>query len=232
MITEEMLKVAAGELENAMLAEMPDPKAYYYEFSARFERKMKKLIYRVDHPFIANLGWRIAAVILAILLLGGSVLLISEDARAAFVGWISEKRADGSFHYTYHNDFQPKGVPAHFRLESVLEGYTLRKHREVGGGETFIYINDEYNKQIIFGFYIIRENSASTLGISSEGGAHKEALVNGRHADLIIEDKNRGVSHIVWTGYDGAVLFTIAGYLDEEALIYMAERVVAVEDTP
>lgn len=232
MITEEMLKVAAGELENAMLAEMPDPKAYYYEFSARFERKMKKLIYRVDHPFIANLGWRIAAVILAILLLGGSVLLISEDARAAFVGWISEKRANGSFHYTYYNDFQPEGVPTHFRLESAPEGYTLRKHREFNSGEDFIYINDEGTRQIIFSYYIIRENSAGTLGISSRGGVHKEAVVNGLHADLIIEDKNRGASHIVWTGYDGAVLFTIAGYLDEEELIYMAEHIIVVEDNP
>lgn len=232
MITDEMLESAAGELENAMLAEMPDPKACQYEFSARFERKMKKLIYRADHPFIANLGFRIAAVILAILLLGGSVLLVSEDARAAFVGWISEKRADGSFYYTYYNDFQPEGVPTHFRLESVPEGYTLWKHNTGGYGESFVYINDGGTRLLSFSYYIIRENSAGALSISRTTSVHKEVLVNGRHADLLLKDKSIDSSNIVWTDYDGAILFCIGGYLDEEELIYMAEHIVAVEDTP
>ncbi|MBE6986931.1 MAG: DUF4367 domain-containing protein [Ruminococcaceae bacterium] len=232
MITDEMLKEAAGELENAMLAEMPDPKAYRYELSPRFERKMKKLIYRAAHPITASLGFRIAAVILAVLLLGGSVLLVSEDARAAFVGWVGGKREDGSFYYTYYADERPEGVPTHFRLESIPEGYTLWRHNTGGNGEGFVYINDDGTRLLRFTYDIVTENAAGALSISKTTCVHKEVLVNGRHADLLLKDKSIGASHIVWTDYDGAVLFSIAGYLDEDELIYMAEHVISVENTP
>lgn len=232
MITDEMLKEAAGELENAMLAQMPDPKECQHDFSPRFERKMKKLIYRANHPITASLGFRIAAVILAILLLGGSVLLASEDARAKLIGWVREEGPDGEVRYVDYSDIRAEGVPTRFRLESDPEGYTLWRHHEGYRGESFSYIDDEETKLLHFIYKVIAKNSASCVSITTEGYIHKRVLINGSYADLTISKYSWDSSCIVWTGYDDMVVFSISGFLSEEELIYMAEHVVPVEDNP
>jgi hypothetical protein len=230
VITDEMLKEAAGELENAMLAQMPDPKECQHDFSPRFERKMKKLIHRVDHPITASLGFRIAAVILAILLLGGSVLLISDDAKALFLGWVREERTGGIIRYVAHSDIRPESVPARFRLESEPEGYTLWRYHEDIIGEGFVYINDDETKLLSFQYFIITKNSGCTVQMETQGYIHKRVLINGSYADMTISKYNWDTSRIVWRGYDGAVVFSINGFLSEEELIYMAEHIVPVED--
>lgn len=50
MISDKELQEAARECEKAMLASMPEPADCPAAFSPGFERRMKKLIFRVDHP--------------------------------------------------------------------------------------------------------------------------------------------------------------------------------------
>ena len=57
-------------------------------FSSAFERKMKKLIRRADHPIRYRIAQAAACLLLAALLSGCTVLAVSPEARAAFVGWV------------------------------------------------------------------------------------------------------------------------------------------------
>lgn len=50
MIPDKELQEAARKCEKAILAAMPEPEDCPAEFTPAFERKMKKLIARVDHP--------------------------------------------------------------------------------------------------------------------------------------------------------------------------------------
>lgn len=76
MMDEVKLKAAAGELEAALIKELPDEKERDHEFSDSFRRKMKKVIFRANHPVMSS-GWRRAvAAVLAITLLGGSALIV------------------------------------------------------------------------------------------------------------------------------------------------------------
>ena len=90
MISDERLCKAAQQAEKAFLASLPEPKDCKATFSPAFERKMKKLVKRTDHPIMYWIQKSVACLILILLLGGGSVLALSTEARAAFVGWVRE----------------------------------------------------------------------------------------------------------------------------------------------
>ncbi len=54
MVTDEMMRQAAGEVELAMLASLSAKDIAPHKFSDRFEKKMKKLINKVKHPIRYN----------------------------------------------------------------------------------------------------------------------------------------------------------------------------------
>ena len=76
MISDKELQEAARRYEKALLAGLPEPEECPAVFSPAFERKMKKLIFRVDHPvrfwmrllLPVLLAAAIAAAVLAMLL--------------------------------------------------------------------------------------------------------------------------------------------------------------------
>ena len=60
MINDAMLKQAAEELAIAINESLPDPKECVFQFSPKFERKMKRLTRRANHPILyRNLRMRV-----------------------------------------------------------------------------------------------------------------------------------------------------------------------------
>lgn len=86
MISDERLREAARKAEESFLASLPEPEDCEATFSPEFERKMKKLIRRTDHPIRYRIMKAVACFLLVVLVGGGSVLALSTEARAAFVG--------------------------------------------------------------------------------------------------------------------------------------------------
>lgn len=80
-------------------------------FSAPFERKMKKLIRRADHPIRYRIVQAAACLLLAALLSGCTVLAVSSEARAAFVGWVREVYEEWFvYRYTGKDQTAPENV--------------------------------------------------------------------------------------------------------------------------
>lgn len=52
MISEEMLKKAAAEAEQAIRDSLPAPAACKHEFSPSFQRKMRRAFRKAKHPII------------------------------------------------------------------------------------------------------------------------------------------------------------------------------------
>ena len=52
MISDAMLQQAAEELATAINESLPDPKECVFQFSPKFERKMKRLTRRANHPIL------------------------------------------------------------------------------------------------------------------------------------------------------------------------------------
>ena len=92
MITEEMLCAAAArscelytaDLESGYNADV------LHEFSPAFEKKIRKLKRRADHPAFYRTMNRVASILLAILIAIGAWISVDTEARAAIVGWVKE----------------------------------------------------------------------------------------------------------------------------------------------
>ena len=52
MISDAMLQQAVEELATAINESLPDPKECVFQFSPKFERKMKRLTRRANHPIL------------------------------------------------------------------------------------------------------------------------------------------------------------------------------------
>lgn len=90
MITDKMLAQAAAELATAINESLPDPKDCTHEFSAEFERKMKRITRRANHPILYRTLRSVASIILVITIGFGSVLAVSAEARAACL-WLGKR---------------------------------------------------------------------------------------------------------------------------------------------
>ena len=76
---------AARQEYGSLLAELPE-----HDFSPEFERKMRRLARRADHPVRYRAVKAAACLLLAALVGGGSLLVLVPEARAAFVGWMRD----------------------------------------------------------------------------------------------------------------------------------------------
>lgn len=96
MITDAQLRKAAEKSSDLYLryVEQDYNSTPPHEFSASFEKKIRKLRKRADHPYFYKTLHKAAAVILAILISGSAWLAVDTEARAAF--------SDGSRKYTKH----------------------------------------------------------------------------------------------------------------------------------
>ena len=88
------LKAALQEAYFMELEEIPSEEKLSEDealtFSSTFERKMKKLIHRADHPIRYRIAQVVTCLLLVALLSGCTVVAVSPEARAAFVGWVRE----------------------------------------------------------------------------------------------------------------------------------------------
>ena len=92
MITDAQLRKAAEKSSDLYLRyiERDYNSTPSHEFSASFEKKIRKLRKRADHPYFYKTLHKAAAVILAILISGSAWLAVDTEARAAFFGWVRE----------------------------------------------------------------------------------------------------------------------------------------------
>ena len=132
------LKAALQEAYFMELEELPSEEILSEDealtFSPAFERKMKKLIRRADHPVWYRIAQAAACLLLAALLSGCTVLAVSPEARAAFAGWVREVY-ETWFVYRYTGEEQPTSENTVYAPTWVPEGYEETFAPQVG---TFI----------------------------------------------------------------------------------------------
>ena len=95
-----------------------------HDFSPGFERRMKKLIRRADHPMRYRVAQVAACLLLAALLSGCTVLAVSPEARAAFVGWVREL-SEGWSVYHYFGEKKDSLGDIIYRPTWVPDGYEV-----------------------------------------------------------------------------------------------------------
>ena len=217
MISDALLREAAAEAEVCLLANLPEVQPH--EFSAGFERKMKRLISRANHPIRHQVLRYAAAVLLAVLTLFGAVLAVSPEARAAVFGWV--KNTFYAF-VEYSSSGTGNGAKYSYHLTKIPDGYKLLKIDNSESEMLYLYADESGG---IFQFsYISGENASKTLFITKEH-QHYTGTVRGFAADIYIANNQNETSTIIWIDKDEDILFYICAKANMEELIVLAESV-------
>ena len=219
MITDAMLREAAGEAERFLLAHLPESQPHH--FSPRFERRMRKLISRAKHP-VRHLVLRyVAAVLLAVFTLFGAILAVSPEVRASVVGWFKSSFLE---YFQYSSDSTVPSAPeVDYRLPEIPEGYTPVNVIDKVHGKTYLYEDTS-------GFYLrFSYDYGGNVFIQVDGYQQQTASVHGKPADIYISNKADETSVIVWQDTDTGALFRLSMKADAQELIRLAESVQKVE---
>lgn len=222
------LKAALQEVYFMELEEIPSEEKLSEDealtFSSAFERKMKKLVRRADHPIRHRIAQAAACLLLAALLSGCTVLAVSPEARAAFVGWVREVY-EGWFVYHYIGKEQAVPENVVFCPTWMPDGYELIVEPENRAHMIAIYENPEEDI-ILFNCYMNTESMNLQIG---EDTQLIDTYVSNISADLYIDNTSGAVNHLVWEDENKQRIFWITSTLDGETMVKIAESVEAQE---
>ena len=214
-----LLDVCGQEYGDA-IEELPE-----HDFSPAFEKKMKKLIRRADHPIRYRVAQAAACILLAALLSGCTVLAISPEARNAFVGWVREIY-DTYFVYRYYGETQALPEDVIYRPSWLPNGYQIIS--EDIGNQIYIIYENEDGEPALFAY--TRASESFTLNIDRDGREISQRVFIGDiSADLYIDQDEGENNVLIWTDEHKGLVFYISAQLDCDELIKIAESVEAQE---
>lgn len=220
MITDEMLEQAAEEFANAIDMSLPDPSECTHQFSHRFERKMQRLIRRVEHPVLYHTLRSAACIVLVMMVSFGSILTVSVEARAAVFGWIKQQYDN---YYVYFFDGKAN-VEKNVRYSPgwMPEGCVFVTSYETAGGEVYIY-TDAADTLIQFSYTY--DPSKENLYVDGVDYHMEQVTVNNCKGEVYLSDDVNETNGIIWNDETNMVLFSISGNFEKETLIKIAEAI-------
>ena len=225
MISDEKLREAAQQAEKALLASLPEPEDCKVTFSPAFERKMKELVKRTVHPIAYWVKKLVACFLLIVLLGGGSVLALSAEARAAFVGWVREVY-DSWFVYHYTGEDTITTEKTIYYPGWLPDGYELIVAPESGTHTISIYEN-QAKDTIIFNCFNNRESMAIQIG--KENAFVEKIYIDNILADLYVDSKSGETNHLIWEDPEKKVIFWLASTLDSDCMVKIAESIYPID---
>lgn len=220
MITDEMLEQAAEEFANAIDMSLPDPSECTHQFSHRFERKMQRLIRRVEHPALYR-TLRSAACIVLVMMIGfGSILTVSVEARAAVFSWVKQQYDnfyvyffDGKANVAEYVKYSPGWMP---------EGCVFVTSYETAGGEVYIYTDAD---DTLIQFSYTSDPSKGNLYVDGVDYHVEQIEVNNCKGEVYLSDDASKTNGIIWNDETNTVLFSVSGNFKKETLIKIAEAI-------
>ena len=224
MISDERLREAAQKVEESMLASLPDPEECKVPPPPEVERKMEKRSRRASHPIRHRVMKAVACFLLVVLVGGGSVLALSADARAAFVGWVRDVYQSYEtwfvYHFTGENNtvsedisYHPTWIPQDYAELETLDMFN----------QTNIIYENAVGLSMTFGYSLNPE--AINVYVENTNVQTKRVLIGDTPADLYL-DNSAGESNILtWVDSSTDTIFWIVAQLDEDELIKIAASV-------
>lgn len=226
MITEEMIRVAAArscEIYAAQLEKGFDPENQHV-FSAEFEKRIKKLKRKADHPVFYRTMQRVALIILTILLAGGAWITVDAEAKAAFFGWVREIY-ETYVVYIFKTEAPDDVEAADYRPTWIPEGYT-EFYFDDSEATVFVTYSNEAGQMMNFSY---SHNPDETMWLVDRNNAViSQTVVNGRIAELFTSTSMDNASAMIWSTEDNTV-FYLSAFLDDAELIRIAESVSPIK---
>ena len=226
MITDSMLRSAAKkscEIYVNQLESGYDPKTQH-EFSPEFEKKIKKLKRKANHPIIYRSLQRIASIILVCLIACGAWFTVDAEARAAFFGWVKEIY-ETYFVYRFEGNADYSESTVAYRPTWLPDGYTEFHTSETESTTAVLYQNEE---GLLLTFQYTHNPNETDWFIDAEHAVIKETTVNGCPAEIFMTDNITDSSSIAWIDEQNSA-FSVSAFLSESELIKIAENVQPIK---
>ncbi len=222
MISDEMLCIAAGEYEQALLSQLPEAAECDHSFSPKFEKKMRQLCHRAKHERAYSVLKRIACAIIAIILCASMLLMLNADVRAAVIGWI--KDTPNSFtRYFFAGEVNAPAARA-YDFEGLPEGYVFLEKAQTENDGAVVYMDPEgFFLSLCYGF----GSDAGAFFIKTEDHIYIQEIVDGQVMDFYLSQDPAHNSAVVWSTNEHVLLF-VAANCDKDTLIQLTKCVVPV----
>lgn len=223
MLTDDMLRQAAAESSTAFVqaVEQDYDDNRPYSPSHLFEKKMKQLTRRANHPNLYRSAQRVASVVLAILLAGSAWLTVDVQAREAFFGWVKEVYEE-LYVYRLTGEVAEQGTENNYALGWIPDGYTKMYEGDLGGTFSAIYKND-LGQMLDFSYTTNTEQVDWFL--YGENMEQYQVEIGSSVGDFLYSTDDQTSNAIVWM-QDDQTGFYLSGFFDEDELILMAENIV------
>lgn len=222
MISDSMLRSAAKkscEIYVNQLESGYDPKTQH-EFSPEFEKKIKRLRRKANHPIVYRSLQRIASIILVCLIACSAWLTVDAEARSAFFGWVKEIY-ETYFVYRFEGNADYSESSVAYRPTWLPEGYTEFYVDDIDATTVVSYQNTD---GLLLTFRYTHNPNETDWFIDATHAVIKETTVNGYPAEILLADNITTASVIAWTDEQDSA-FYVSGFLSESELIKIAENI-------
>lgn len=221
MISEEMLKKAAAEADQAIRDSLPAPAECEHEFSPLFQRKMRRTFRKAKHPVIYKLPKYAACFVLVVVLASGTWLTVDAEARSAFFAWVREQY-EAFVEYRFIGKTPQKNEVVDYELTWLPEGYSEIESHILAGSSITVY-RSESGKIIQFS-YSYGEDSTS-LFVKSNYSKIIPIELGNVVAEYYVAENQSDANALAWMSEDGETMFCLTAYEPKEVLVKMAESV-------
>ncbi|MEY8388520.1 DUF4367 domain-containing protein [Oscillospiraceae bacterium 38-13] len=221
MISDKELQTAAKAYEKHLLDYLPTPDECEATFSPKFERKMKKLVFRTDHPFQYMIQKSVICFFLIVFLGGSSLLAFSTETRAIIFGWAHEIY-ETFVSYRHLGESQDGLKNTGYCPTWIPDGYEITQSPASNDDGVVAYKNAD-GKTILFTYDLMYSSvEVQIIGTDLE---MQQVSVNGASADLYMEQSPDKSKNLIWADPKNEVLFTITAQISCDEIIKMAESV-------
>lgn len=196
-------------------------------FSPDFERRMKRMIRRADHPLGHRVLRTAACLLLGLALSGACVLALAPEARAALEGWVREMY-ESWFIYRRGGERGPVSEDRVYCPAWVPEGYEETAAPQAG---TFVRIQYENGDGELLTVAYLKGARSAALEVEWEGAQVQPVAMKNANGDLYW-NLEEGPSILVWTDEERDAVFWITAPLGREELIRVAESIRESEPMP
>lgn len=226
VLTDSVLREAAIQVRDAMLASLPSDDEIQIDITPSFEKKMAPLLAKMRRRYhFQQISKRVAAVLIAALIGVTTWLAVDEDARAVALKWLRTVYDDKIVYQFFGDkedfretafDYAPQWLPNGYEEES----------KEVSSSDKIIVYDNGQESLIFFCFEATKGTQSELL---KKPDQMKQVMIETMEKTFVghfYDYTSTGDSNeLVWIDEESGVAFIISAFLDEDTMVQIAESV-------
>lgn len=197
-----------------------------FEPSWQYRRQIKamlkdplKWLRNKTKPIFKLVIQRVAVILLVVSISLGGLMAISPTVRAAVIRWVMEWY-ETQIVYRYSGDPLVEKMPE-YEITEIPDNFVETDRIEHASSVSIFY--EDGNGGVISFDYVYMHQGGATVMTTDNNVI--DITVHGLQGQLFLPTETKNTTTITWIDPDVNIQFTIDTTLDEDVILYMAERV-------